>query len=179
MIKRRIMIPLDGSEFRNQALSLVYKVFDPANTELLLLFVESTWGLSGTQASYYALAGDVWYYPGDGVLLTQSAEEQEQFRAKQAALLQKEAVALRKAGYTVSTKVLTGDLASTAIKEAKKASVDVIAMVTHGRTGINRMLYGSVADQILRESSVPVMMMRAPMPVAIDSEGAFQGTGAS
>lgn len=170
MTKRRILIPLDGSEFREQALSLVNQVFDPVSSEILLLLVDSSWGISNENVSYYyALAGDMWYYPMDDVV-EQSLEERERFRAELSARLQREVVKLRKAGYTVYTRLRTGELASTIVREAQDWNADVIAMATHGRTGLNRLLYGSVADQVLRKSSVPVMMMRPPMPLPHQSD---------
>ena len=42
---------------------------------------------------------------------------------------------------------------------AERQHVDLIVMSTHGRGGLSRMLYGSVADQILRRASVPVLLV--------------------
>jgi nucleotide-binding universal stress UspA family protein len=40
--------------------------------------------------------------------------------------------------------------------------VDLIIIATHGRSGVSRWVWGSVADRILRSSCVPVLMVRAP-----------------
>jgi len=51
--------------------------------------------------------------------------------------------------------------AATAILDAGKAfGADVIAMGTHGRSGLGRLLFGSVAEQVLRHGSVPVLLIR-------------------
>jgi len=46
------------------------------------------------------------------------------------------------------------------LRAAKEISADLIAMGTHGRSGVNRLMLGSVAERVLRESSVPVLTVR-------------------
>lgn len=169
MVKRRVLIPLDGSDFRSQALSVVCRVFDPESTEVMLLLAEPVAGISGEEARYYhGLAEDLWYYPGASYH-DQTLEKQEELREERAKRLQKDAVRLRKAGYVVCTKVRTGSLATAIIEVTQTARVDIIAMVTRGRTGLARFLFGSVADEVLRSVSVPVMMIRSPAGESKDS----------
>lgn len=161
-MKRRLLIPLDGTEFRSKALSVVRRVFDPESTEVFLLLVEPIGGLAGEEARHYhGLAEDMWYYSG-GVYHEFTMNELEDLREERAERLQKDAVQLRKAGYQVCTKIRTGDLASSIIEVTQSANIDIIAMVTRGRTGLSRMLFGSVADRVLRNVSIPVMMIRSP-----------------
>jgi len=49
---------------------------------------------------------------------------------------------------------------------AEKNQIDLIIIATHGRSGVSRWVWGSVADRILRSSCVPVLMVRAPGCVA-------------
>lgn len=58
--------------------------------------------------------------------------------------------------------VVTGDPASSIIESAREQNADLIVMATHGRTGISHFFLGSVAERVVRESSVPVMTVRAP-----------------
>jgi nucleotide-binding universal stress UspA family protein len=67
---------------------------------------------------------------------------------------------LEKLGYHVSTAVEFGDPAESIINYANLHAIDLIAMATHGRTGIRRLLVDSVAEEILRHVVVPVMMLR-------------------
>ncbi len=46
------------------------------------------------------------------------------------------------------------------LREAKRAKADLIVMGTHGRRGFNRLLLGSDAERVLRESNVPVLLVR-------------------
>ena len=52
-----------------------------------------------------------------------------------------------------------------AITEAARTrGADLIVMGTHGRTGLNRLLLGSVAESVLRSSTIPILMVRAGGP---------------
>lgn len=58
--------------------------------------------------------------------------------------------------------VVTGDPAASIIECARDQAADLIVMATHGRTGLSHFFLGSVAERVVRESSVPVMTVRAP-----------------
>jgi nucleotide-binding universal stress UspA family protein len=54
---------------------------------------------------------------------------------------------------------------------AAAARADLIAMTTHGRTGVGRLLFGSVAEAVLRRADVPVFLMRlAAAPAGLEAE---------
>jgi nucleotide-binding universal stress UspA family protein len=48
---------------------------------------------------------------------------------------------------------------------------DLVAMATHGRTGVARLLVGSVAEQVLRTADVPVLLWKAAVPRAAARRG--------
>jgi nucleotide-binding universal stress UspA family protein len=52
-------------------------------------------------------------------------------------------------------------VAGVIIAEAQRWSADLIVIGTHGRTGFNRLLFGSVAEGVLRTSPVPILLIRA------------------
>jgi nucleotide-binding universal stress UspA family protein len=54
-------------------------------------------------------------------------------------------------------KVLVGDAASEIIRYAQEKKIDLIIMGTHGRKGLEKALFGSVADKVVKNSPVPVM----------------------
>ena len=56
----------------------------------------------------------------------------------------------------------TGQPHDVICEQAKALDVDLIAMGTHGRRALGRWMLGSVAEQVLRESHVPVMTVRKP-----------------
>jgi nucleotide-binding universal stress UspA family protein len=71
------------------------------------------------------------------------------------------AVDLRQHGIRVKTQVRRGPAAEEILRAASESNADLIAMTTHGRTGLGRLLLGSVAETVLRTTPVPVFLMRA------------------
>ncbi|MBI2864814.1 MAG: universal stress protein [Chloroflexi bacterium] len=61
----------------------------------------------------------------------------------------------------ISQEVQIGSPAELIIDYAKDAGVRIIAMATHGRSGISRWVYGSVAERVLRHATTPVLLVRA------------------
>ncbi len=66
------------------------------------------------------------------------------------------------AGLTVETAVLTGDPPEAIRRYAEDHGVDLVVMGTHGRTGLDRWLLGSVAERVIRTSPAPVLTVRQP-----------------
>jgi nucleotide-binding universal stress UspA family protein len=76
--------------------------------------------------------------------------------------LEEEAAALKSDGFTVKVATIPGVPAAEGILEyATEHSVDVIAMATHGRGGVARLVLGSVADKVIRGGNFPVLLHRA------------------
>jgi universal stress protein A len=57
----------------------------------------------------------------------------------------------------------TGDPATEVLRVAKQIKADLIVIGTHGRTGLNRLLMGSTAEQIVRRASCPVLTLKTPL----------------
>jgi nucleotide-binding universal stress UspA family protein len=62
-----------------------------------------------------------------------------------------------------------GDPASVIVEAAQAQNCDLIVMGTHGRGGLNRLLMGSVTEKVLRNSTVPVLAVRAASTAAMAS----------
>ena len=76
--------------------------------------------------------------------------------------LEKWASAARAEGMTVRTIVRTGSANEEIVNLATDEGAELIIMGTHGRTGLNRMLLGSVADRVVRLARCPVLTVRTP-----------------
>lgn len=74
---------------------------------------------------------------------------------------------LAKAGINAKAEVIYGKAGDVLGDFASKNDVDLVIISTHGRSGIGRWVWGSVADRILRSVCVPVLMIRAPGCVTI------------
>ena len=64
-------------------------------------------------------------------------------------------------GIPIETELRTGSAHGEILAVAQERDVDVIVMGTHGRTGLDRVLLGSVADRVIRHADYPVMVTRA------------------
>lgn len=65
-------------------------------------------------------------------------------------------------GVPVELVVRKGPVVSALINAAEKSRADLVVMATHGRSGVQRVVYGSVAEQLLRSSTKPVLLVRVP-----------------
>ena len=65
-------------------------------------------------------------------------------------------------GTALHSEILFGRVAESLAEYTKENDIDLIVIATHGRSGVTRWVRGSVADKVLRFSSIPVLMVRAP-----------------
>jgi len=140
----RVVIPLDGSELAEAILPFAEKIAGPLDAEVVL--VRSVEPVAPGEA--LASAGLV---PPDTLSLRE-AEAHEYLAAVASRLSAK--------GLRVRTAVRIGFAATEIVATAVSTGCDLIAMSTHGRSGLRRVLFGSVAESVLRTASVPVLMVR-------------------
>jgi len=65
-----------------------------------------------------------------------------------------------------------GDAADVILSVAEEIEAGLIVMATHGRSGLSRLLFGSVAEQVLRRAACPVLTVRAPDPSRVAAPAA-------
>jgi nucleotide-binding universal stress UspA family protein len=95
---------------------------------------------------------------GPFIMETTPAEQQ---RAEAYTYMKRIAASLREQGISVQTRIMTDAHAATAIlDEAATGAYDLLALETHGRHGLPRLFLGSVADKVVRGTSVPVLVHR-------------------
>jgi nucleotide-binding universal stress UspA family protein len=78
-------------------------------------------------------------------------------------------------GVAIELIVREGSVAAAIIEATGQEQIDLIVMATHGRSGLQRVVYGSVAEQVLRGSSTPVLLVRVPGAPVEQPEGAPGG----
>jgi len=142
---KHILIPLDGSRFAEQALERAVALGVPMQAEYTLL-----------QAIDPLLAGHT--VPPYTVGLDE--EQYEQIRTDAQNHLERVAEHLRAQSLQVRTSLVVAQPASAILTYAREHGVDLIAMATHGRGGITRLLLGSVADKVVRGACTPVLLQR-------------------
>lgn len=169
MRKNKVLIPIDGSEFSQQVLHAITPFIEPAHSELILLRVAEE-SITGSGAQADMLRDDLAHG-----MVSERFTERTMERAKHPIYasqawasveaevrseMMPSARALADVGYEVSTAVEFGDPAEAIINYANLHGIDLIAMTTHGRTGMRRLLTGSVAEEVLRNVAVPVFLLR-------------------
>ena len=139
---QRILVPLDGSELAECVLPHVKAIAKGCNVgEVILLDIVE--------------APPSWAAEGIDYLKYESVHMQA---AKE--YLEKIGSQLSSEGFNVRAEVLMGRVAETIMEFTQKNAVDLVAIATHGRSGISRWIFGSVAEKVLRSSRVPVLMIR-------------------
>src|SRR5205807_1249456 len=68
------------------------------------------------------------------------------------------------AGVAAERRLAEGDAAGVVLHFARELPADLVVMGTHGRTGLGRVLMGSVAEQVVRQAPCPVLTVTAPFP---------------
>lgn len=175
MTRHKVLVPLDGSGFSRQALHYLRELLPPRDFEVVLVRVAGT-PEGFTSPPPKPLALDAWLLNQEGIEPEHPIYQSQVWDALKAELdaeLEADAGALADAGFAVETVVRFGDAAQEIIALAERASVDLVVMATHGRSGLGRLLMGSVAEAVLRGLSIPVMMVRPQLAEA--GEAALAG----
>lgn len=151
--ERKILVPLDGSKLAESVLPYVEslaKQWAGGKAKIVLLRAYQPPTVSAD-------------YPSDMPLSWEEHVELEAAKCKLVvgpylAEIEKQ---LQKAGLDVSKEVPLGKPAEEIINYARNNQVSLIAMITHGRSGISRWAYGSVAEEVMLGSYTPVFLVRA------------------
>jgi nucleotide-binding universal stress UspA family protein len=145
---KKILVPLDGSELAECVLPHVESIAKGCGVgSVVFIRVIDTYARSAAYA-----------YMGES--LRKEIEENSEKVARE--YLDKVAGRVSLDGVEVHKQLITGRAAESTAEYATKNAVDLIAIATHGRSGVSRWAWGSVADRILRSACVPVLMVRAP-----------------
>ena len=166
MTKHRVLIPNDGSTFCRQIYPHLQKFLPPEQTELILLRVgHHPEGLLGAPPRPAGMDVALTMYDShqDAEFAAHpifASQEWESAEAEIRRTLLEEAHTLEAAGYTVSVEVRFGDRGESIVHYVQNTEVDLIAMTTHWRTGLQKLIFGSVAQQIAAHVNVPILMIR-------------------
>ncbi|KXK13435.1 MAG: putative universal stress protein [Chloroflexi bacterium OLB15] len=141
----RILIPLDGSALSQTALDFAERIVN-TQCEIILLMAVQESDIPAYDPNPRMNLNPEYNVLGNAL---ETAKRQ----------LGEAADALREHGYPTTICVEVGDPAQVIIHVANSLNVDLIIMSTHGRTGIDRLLHGSVTGQVLGGASQPVLVV--------------------
>jgi nucleotide-binding universal stress UspA family protein len=140
---KKILIPLDGSDLSEHALQHLDSISINDDSGIILLRVVEPMTALIAGGSY---------------ALELAAEAKKQAKADAEAYLTKIATSLKKKGMRTETLVTEGVPADDILDYVAENKVDLVIMSTHGRSGISRWFAGSVAEKVIRHSTVPVLI---------------------
>jgi nucleotide-binding universal stress UspA family protein/uncharacterized protein YjbJ (UPF0337 family) len=179
---KKVLIPLDDSQFSRKILPHVRDIFDPGRFEIILFRAAQAPEVTIPQGYWLGsqrlpnVAGSEFAAPTYGPARPVYAQQEwEDFEETLKRELEADMDSLRKAGYGVTVAVHFGDdPAQEIVSFAGREGVDVVAMASHGRTGLGRLLRGSVAEKVFHQLSIPVLLLHA-VEEAADERGRAQG----
>jgi nucleotide-binding universal stress UspA family protein len=143
---KRVLVALDGSAAGEMVMKFLMEIAGPLDMTVMLLHVLEP--ITPAAAEGVVMIDDV----------EARQREAEEYLAPIAAML-------RSQGVDAAWAIRHGRAADEILAAATENGADLIAMATHGRSGIGRLLFGSVAEAVLRRASVPVFMIRQPHTV--------------
>ena len=145
----RVLVPLDGSQLSECSLQHVKSTITEGHrTDVILLRVIEP--LLSNDAAVWAQAG-------------YTVTEVEKKHKKDAEeYLKQIAEMLSRAGVIARIEVVFGRAAEAIMEYASEHKVDLIIISTHGRSGISRLAFGSVAEKVVHNTDIPVLLVTAP-----------------
>ena len=146
---QRIMVPLDGSELAACVLPHVEAIAKGCNPEEIILV---------------RVVEPLHMHGGEEYGIVQ--EERKKLEADSMDVAQDYLKRIKRQledkGLMVKSAVIFGKAADELVDYVKNNNIDLVIIASHGRSGVSRWVWGSVADRILRGVCVPVMIIRAP-----------------
>lgn len=151
---RQILVPVDFSECSRKALAVAWEWAQKLGAEIDLLHV---WTIPG-------------FLPPGVTVIGAGAPEQsllELIRERTEEEMRKFASDARALGIAVrATYSEPGDAARTIVDRTERGGYDLVVMGTHGRSGLEHVLVGSVTERVVRRSKRPVLTVRQAKPAA-------------
>ncbi|UCC60166.1 MAG: universal stress protein [Dehalococcoidia bacterium] len=142
-----IILPLDGSKESEAAIRPVEELASKLKANVVLLHVIAP--------TYF-----VYSIPGETVEMPLTAEDMQRSREKAEHYLETVAAAFQKKGVNTRIEVIVGAAADQILSLADEIPADMVAMSTHGRSGISRWAFGSITDKVLHAANTPVLLIR-------------------
>lgn len=152
-VLNKALVPLDGSKEGEAVIPYIEELASRLNVKVILLQVLATGYQTPNVQGYY-----------DYVVFSERQMESSKTYIRD--YLNKVGAPLKQKGITVDIEVRTTidiksvNAAEEIINFADKTQVDMVAMSTHGRSGVGRWVLGSVADRVLHEGNTPLLLVR-------------------
>jgi nucleotide-binding universal stress UspA family protein len=149
---KKILVPLDGSERAETILPHVVELAQAGQSQVLMLSVVEIG--TGELSPTLALPGATLDYDLYLKTMKKAEEDSENY-------LKAKANELNGQNIKTEWKVFKGNTVNSILSVAEDEDVDLIAMASHGRTGLSQFFFGSVAMGVLHRAEKPLLLVRA------------------
>ena len=147
-VLRKALVPLDWSKESEAVIHYIEELASELKVAVTLLLV--------AEQPYHV------YSAGEGLVRVHYTEDEiKQLKASIEGYLEKLASRFYGRGIATKCEVRVGVPAEEIIRVAEEIHADLVAMSTHGRSGIGRWVFGSVAEKVLHEGNTPLLLVRA------------------
>jgi nucleotide-binding universal stress UspA family protein len=147
-----VLIGVDESPFSTAAVDFVRRTPWPAGTRFRVL----------------SASPPIFPATGEAVMpdvIAQVIAQQDRYHQDMA---ERAAASLREAGFTAEAAMVSGDPRSVLVEEARRWKADLVAVGSHGRSGLKRVVLGSVASHVASHAPCSVLIAKVPAPDAKD-----------
>lgn len=141
---RSILFPTDFSEYNDAALKLASTLAAEAQAKIYIIHVHDVQSLSAAMGEVAYMDAQTWH---------------EQLREAEMRLA---SVVPSAPGVDCERECLTGSPLVEILNFAESHDIDLIVMASHGRTGLSRLLMGSIAEGVMRKATCPVLIVKQP-----------------
>jgi len=148
-ILSKMLVPLDGSKEGEAVIPYIEELVSKLGGEIIFFQVLAL-------AYHVHISGDA------AVQVPYTEKEMEPLKMSAQSYLKKMGSKLKERGIPTKYEVKVGAAGYEIIKLADEINADLVAMLTHGRSGIGRWVFGSVAERVVRSGNTPVLLVRLP-----------------
>ncbi len=157
----KVLVPLDGSELAECVLPHLETILDGCGVKQIV-FVRVVEPVSLPVGTF--TDGSAVFTEDDAKRTRENIDARNEAEARE--YLESVVKRYKSRGLELDTALLKGKAADELIDYIKESDADLTIIASHGRSGIGRWIYGSVAERLLRSVCIPILMVRAPGCVA-------------
>ncbi len=156
-----VLIPLDGSQLAEKAIDAAKQVLRPQGRITLVSAIAH-------------INPPLYPYPTADVVheIQSDLEQLENAAPEMQAYIERIAKNLTLNGYSVEIEIVNGEASDVIVERAEALRVDMVVMSTHGRSGLDRLLFGSVTNRVLGAAYCPVLVVPNRERVSVEEPAA-------
>jgi len=151
---KRILVPLDGSKLSEGVLPLVRTLAEVSKAEVIVLRV--------AEYPYSLYSSSYEYPPSDPDLAKTILEKKREIFQRATSYLERIVSTLKKSGIKATAETCDGPVVESILAATDRLHIDLVMLSPYGQSGYGHWTIGAIADRVLHEARVPVILIRLP-----------------